>query len=143
VVAAYVDSSAYVKLLVEEAGSDVAATIWDGCDVAICSRIGHPEVRAALATAGRDRRLDVDDLRRAETAREGYWGATRPVELTASVMAQAGDLAGRYALRGADAVHLASALTIGVDQVVVVAWDRRLRDAVDAVGIRLGPRALR
>ncbi|MGH3156969.1 MAG: hypothetical protein ACRDNF_10390 [Streptosporangiaceae bacterium] len=32
-------SSALAKLLVEEAGSDLAAELWDGCDAAVSSRL--------------------------------------------------------------------------------------------------------
>lgn len=31
----YLDSSAFVKLLVQEDGSDIAAALWDGCDAAV------------------------------------------------------------------------------------------------------------
>lgn len=33
----YFDSSAFVKLLVEEDGSDLSAALWDGCDTAVSS----------------------------------------------------------------------------------------------------------
>ncbi|MGL4174889.1 MAG: type II toxin-antitoxin system VapC family toxin [Dermatophilaceae bacterium] len=138
----YMDSSAYVKLLVDEDGSDVAAALWDGCDAALCSRIGYPEVRAVLAAAGRDHRLEPAAQHRAERAWERYWEATRAVELTESLAGHAGELAGRHALRGADAIHLASALALGADDLIFAAWDRRLRTAVEAAGIRLGPRDL-
>lgn len=46
---AYFDSSALVKLVVEEASSDLAAELWDGCDAALSSRLAYPEVRSALA----------------------------------------------------------------------------------------------
>ena len=39
----YFDSSAYLKLLVEEDGSELAAALWDGCDTAVASRLGYPE----------------------------------------------------------------------------------------------------
>ena len=35
----YFDSSAFVKLVVEEDGSEVAATLWDGCAAAVSSRL--------------------------------------------------------------------------------------------------------
>src|SRR5664279_6150628 len=103
----YFGSSAFVKLLVEEDGSDLAAMLWDGCDAAVSSRLAYPEVCAALAAAGRDHRLSPSDRNRAEAAWEDYWAATRTVELTAQVTAHAGQLAGQHTLRGADAVHLA------------------------------------
>jgi predicted nucleic acid-binding protein len=49
----YFDSSAFVKLVVEEAASDLAADMWDGCDAAVASRLAYPEVHAALAAARR------------------------------------------------------------------------------------------
>ena len=135
----YFDSSAFVKLLVEEDGSDIAAALWDGCDAAVASRLAYPEVRAALAAAGRDQRLDADGQRQAEAAWEEYWAATRAVELTPAVAAHAGELAGEHALRGADAVHIATALAVGVDAALFAAWDARLRSGAEAAGVRLAP----
>lgn len=138
----YFDSSAFVKLLVEEEGSDLGAALWDGADAVVSSRLAYPEVRAALAAAGRDRRLEVEELERAGLAWEEYWAATRPVELSAAVASHAGQLAGPYALRGADAVHLASALAVGTEELLFAAWDRRLRAGVDAAGVALAPAEL-
>ena len=134
----YFDSSAFVKLVVDEDGSDVAAMLWDGCDAAVSSRLAYPEVRAALAAAGRSGRLTPADQRRAEAAWEEYWAACRPVELTGSMTGHAGDLAGRHGLRGADAVHLASLLAVSADAVFAV-WDIRLRQAARSVGVKAVP----
>lgn len=138
----YFDSSALVKLVVEEAGSELAAELWDGCDAAVSSRLAYPEVRAALAAATRNRDLDEEDLDAAEAAWEEYWAATRPVELTAAVERHAGKLARLHALRGADAVHLASALAIGDPGLIVAVWDRRLHAGAAAAGLRLAPAQL-
>lgn len=138
----YFDSSALVKLLVEETGSELAAQLWDGCDAAVASRLAYPEVRAALAAAGRNHDLDRGGLAAAELAWTEYWSATRPVELTYAVEQHAGQLAAEYALRGADAVHLASALALGDPELIVAAWDRRLRDGVSAAGLAVAPARL-
>ena len=135
----YFDSSAFVKLLVEEEGSDLGAALWDGADAIVSSRLAYSEVRAALAAAGRDRRLAARDVEQAEVTWEQYWAATRPVELSAAVAAQAGKLASLYALRGADAVHLASAIAVGNEGLLFAAWDHRLRAGVGAAGIELAP----
>jgi predicted nucleic acid-binding protein len=135
----YFDSSAFVKLVVEEDGSDLAAALWDGCDAAVSSRLAYPEVCATLAAAGRDKRLDPTDQQRAEAAWEAYWAATRAVELTEAVTADAGRLAGLHALRGADAVHLASVLAVGATDTVFAVWDRRLRAGASAAGVHLAP----
>lgn len=135
----YFDSSAFVKLLVEEDGTEVAAVLWDGCDAAVSSRLAYPEVRAALAAAVRADRLTASDQRTAESVWEDYWSVTRAVELSESVTARAGQLAGEHALRGADAVHLASLIAVGLDETVFAVWDRRLRAGAQAVGARLAP----
>ena len=70
---------------------------------------------------------------------EGYWAATRPVEVTGAVTRSAGQLAGRHALTGADAVHLASLRALGSPDTVFVVWDQRLRAGARSVGVRLAP----
>ena len=137
----YFDSSAFLKLVVEEDGSEVAATLWDGCDAAVSSRIAYPEVRAALAAAGRSHRLDPTEQSRAEVLWEDFWAGTRTVELTETITAHAGHLASRYALRGADGVHLASLLAVGAGEALFAVWDQRLRNGAEAAGIRLAPMA--
>jgi predicted nucleic acid-binding protein len=138
----YFDASAFVKLLVEEAGSDLAASLWDGCDAAVASRLAYPEVCAALAAAGRNHDLDQQDVDQAGQAWDSYWAATRAVELTATVEQAAGRLARHHGLRGADAVHLASALALGEPDLIVAVWDRRLHEAARAVGARVAPARL-
>jgi predicted nucleic acid-binding protein len=138
----YFDSSALVKLVAEETGSDLAAELWDGADAAVASRLAYPEVRAALAAVGRNHDLDEADLHAAGTTWEEYWAAVRPVELTAAVEQHAGRLAGRHALRGADAVHLASALAINDPGLIVAVWDRRLHAGATAAGLRVAPAQL-
>jgi len=135
----YFDSSAFVKLMVQEEGSDLAAVLWDGCDAAVSSRVAYPEVRAALAAAGRAHRLDPDGQRQAEVTWEEFWAATRAVELTESITTHAGRLAGAHALRGADAVHLASVLAVGASDTLFAVWDQRLRSGAETTGVQVAP----
>lgn len=136
----YFESSAFVKLMVDEEGSDVAALLWDGCDAAVSSRLAYPEVRAALAAAGRAGRLTRGGQRRAEDLWEEFWSATRAVEMSEAVTRRAGDLAGERSLRGADAVHLASALAVE-ETIVFAVWDQQLCAGALAVGLRVVPTA--
>jgi len=138
----YFDSSAFVKLLAEEAGSDLAAELWDGCDAALSSRLAYPEVRAALAASARNHDITQIELDATERDWDGYWAATRPVELTAAVERHSGQLARDHALRGADAVHLASALAIGDPELIVAVWNRRLHAGAQAAGCRVAPAVL-
>lgn len=135
----YFDSSALVKLVVEETDSELVAALWDGCDAALSSRLAYPEVRAALAAAHRNHDLDDDGLSSAEEAWERCWRGARPVELTAAVERQAGHFASLHALRGADGVHLASALAIGDPELIVAVWDQRLHAGARAAHLRVAP----
>jgi uncharacterized protein len=135
----YFDSSALVKLLAEEPGSDLAAELWDSCDAAMSCRLAYPEVRAALAASARNHDITPADLDAAEHDWDGYWAAVRPVELSPAVEQRAGQLARQHALRGADAVHLASALAIADRDLIVAVWDRRLHAGATAAGCRVAP----
>lgn len=131
----YFDSSALVKLVIEEDGSDDAARLWDGADVVVTSRVAHPEVRAALAAAHRDARLDAAAHRQAKAGWDAFHQALRKVELTRQLEQEAADLAEQHALSGFDAVHLASALTLAEVPVVVATWDGRLLRAARSSGL--------
>ena len=134
----YFDSSALVKLFVEEQGSDQAAELWDRCDAPVSSRLAYPEVRASIAAARRDHRLDDGDEQRAVELWEQFWDAVRVVAFTGPVSAHAGALAGTHGLRGADAVHLASAAAVAPDLIIAV-WDLRLATAARRLGFSTVP----
>lgn len=138
----YFDSSAFVKLVVEEAGSDIASALWDGCDAALSSRLAYPEVCAALAATHRNHEFGDDAFESALREWETLWAATRPVELTPGVERRAGELARSRSLRGADAVHLASALSVASSDIVVAVWDRRLHEGVVAESLGVSPSTL-
>ncbi len=136
---AYFDSSALVKLVLTEDESELAATLWDSCDVAVSSRLAYPEVRAALAAAGRSGRLGRRALEDAETLWAEIWSEVFVVALSEPIAFAAGDLATRHGLRGGDAVHLASAETMSTATVLFVAWDQRLREGAVARGLAVVP----
>jgi len=106
----YLDTSALVKLYVEEPGAgDVRRRVREA-DVVTTSRIAYPEARAALARRRREGGITEAELRRAVTDLDRDLRAIAVVELSAAVARTAGLLAERHRLRGLDAIHLASAL---------------------------------
>ncbi len=132
-------SSAFVTLPIEESGSTTAEAVWNACNAATSSRLAHPKVRAALAAARRAGRLDDVTLTAAADRWEDHWSAVTVVEMGRDLAERAGALAGEHALRGADAVHLASLLALEDYTVLFAAWDRRLREGARSVGARLVP----
>lgn len=116
-----------------------AATLWDGCDVAVSSGLGYPEVRAALAAAGQARRLSPTDQGQAEAAWRDYWAATRAIELTEEVTAHAGQLAASTPCEAPTRCTLASPLAVGGERTLSAARDQRLRSGAVAAGVELVP----
>jgi uncharacterized protein len=136
---AYFDSSALVKLVVDEPGSEEAARLWDAVDSVLTSRVANPEVRAGLAAARRDARLGAKAYRQAKAGWDELRRTLRLVEVTPRLEQEAGELAEQHALSGFDAVHLASALTVGTVPVVVATWDAPLHRAAQASGLATLP----
>jgi uncharacterized protein len=132
---AFWDSSALVKLLVEEEGTDTAVALWDGAARVLASRLCVPEVGAALAAAERGARIDGARARVASDEWRRYLAALDIIEVSAEIAERAAGLARQHPLSGADAVHLATALALGDRESVVATWDRRLRTAAVAEGL--------
>lgn len=59
------------------------------------------------------------------------------VGVDSALARRAGEHAEDLGLRGYDAVHLATALELGGEEVVLVTWDRDLARAVEQVGLGL------
>lgn len=122
----YLDSSALLKLLVEESESASLAD-W------LASRRDRTSVSSELV------RLEV--VRAARRLDAGAVPAARAlvsqldlVPLNGSVLDQAGEV-GSALLRSLDAIHLVSALSLAAHLSAFVAYDRRLSDAARGAGL--------
>lgn len=130
----YLDTSAFVKLLVEEAGSTRTIELWLSAERTTSSWLLYPESRAALAAAGRFGRLDLSVV---SLAAERLLEAVDLMVPFPELLRRAGNLAEVHALRGYDAVHLASAEAVAGPAVVFACADRRLRDAAVTLGLNV------
>lgn len=138
------DTSGLLKFYVEERGSSLVRRLVADADVLSVSRVGYAEARAGLARAHRSSRLSHTLFQTALGAFEERWNTTSVVEASDSVVRHAGALAEEHALRGFDAIHLASALFLqreGGEPVTFSAWDDRLLDAARAEGLTVAPAA--
>jgi predicted nucleic acid-binding protein len=136
----YFDASALVKLCVPEQGSGLASALWNRADVVITSRLADVELRATLAAGRRAGVLDDTAHGRALAQWDALWPALHRVEVTERLAAEAAELTlGPHPLRGADAVHLASALAVAQGAGIVAAWDDRVADAARSHGLRVLP----
>ena len=108
----YLDTSALVKLYAEEAGTETVEQAVDEAEAVTTSAIAYAEARAALARKRRENVFSPEQHREAVEALDEDWEALIKSEVTEDVVREAGDLAEEHALRGFDAIHLASALLV-------------------------------
>ena len=134
----FLDTSALIKLYVEEQGSLEVRAATAEARIVAASRLAYVEARAALARACRESRIDPSALQQAVHALQEDWPKLFVIEVNAEVAQQAGDLAQTHALRAYDALQLASALVLKrrVDtDVRFLSFDVGLTHAARAAGL--------
>jgi predicted nucleic acid-binding protein len=127
---AYIDSSALLKLYVDEPETAVASEIIHRHRVWTTGRHTLVEVRRSLA-----RLLQDDELITARRAFSEDWQDIAVVELGEPTCDRAADLAERTGVRALDALHLGAAAIAGTGNgLPIVTFDRRLSDAARSLG---------
>jgi uncharacterized protein len=111
--ALYLDTSALIKLFVEEDGSVLVRKLAGGragAEALLSSRLGYTEAAVTLARLVHLGRLSAADLVPQLGVLERYWEKSiQEIELSELVLQDARQLAQRHPLRTYDAIHLASA----------------------------------
>lgn len=134
-----------MKRHVAERGSRETADLTARAEVVATSLVSRAEVAAALAKAVRIRLLGAENARRAQRAFAAEWVDIARVPITEALVSRAETLAWDYALRGYDAVQLASALmwqeSVGVG-ITFATFDRPLWEAAQRAGLRAWPDSL-
>ena len=130
----YFDTSALIKLYVEEPGSQVVSTlVTETASVAI-AKVAFVEVHAGLARRRRAGDLSVTGYDRTCRLFEEQWRTYVRLDLRDDILVQARELVRRHPLRSLDAIHLASALALRAalgQEVRFVAADGRLVQAAE------------
>ncbi len=134
---AYFDTSAIVPLLIAESGTRTAGDIWDRANRLVSVRLAHVEARAALAQASRLHRISPQHLRSSVRELGDLFAQVDLIEADEDLIHDAADLAEAQGLRAYDAVHLAAIRRVADDELVVVAGDRALLTAAEALGIAI------
>jgi uncharacterized protein len=135
----YLDSSALVKLVLDEPGAEQS---WElvGTGELVTSRITWVESRSALARREREAPMHEQLWQLSRQDLDRIWRKIRVVELTPALALLAGDYAEAFALRGYDAVQLASAESARSavqGDWLFLCFDRRLNVAASLLGLEL------
>jgi predicted nucleic acid-binding protein len=137
----YLDSSAWAKRYFQETGSEAMDALFEQLPVMACSPLGLIEVGSTLArkrNAGEVTREEFEPMR-ASLLKD--WQRFLRIDITPSVVLRAFDATGAYGLRGADSLHLASALALKEQiepdsrEFALVTSDRELKAAALKAGL--------
>jgi uncharacterized protein len=131
-VTTYVDSSALLKLYVDEVDSDDAQRLLDADPVLATGWLTLVEVRRNLA-----RLLSGAALTRAREACERDLDAMALVNLDERGLRRAADIAEVTGVRSLDALHLAAAQQLQIADLLFCTFDLRQANAARQLGLRV------
>lgn len=134
----YLDTSVIVKLYIREDDSEEVVAAVADATVVSTSLLAYPEALAAFERRRRDKSVSPAALKAARQAFEADWPSWIAVGIDADLVRHSARLAEKYALRAADAVHLASferiLTTSEDDDVRFLCADDRLSKAARNLG---------
>ena len=132
----YLDTSALVKLYVEEEGSEEVRQWAAEAEIVATGRVAFAEAVSAFTRRCNRGDMSEESRRLLLEALRKDWDSFAVTDFDAL---QAGDLAAAYGIRGFDAVHLSSAKILasspGAPAVVFASYDEKLNEAARGEGI--------
>lgn len=136
----YLDASAWVKRYQQEQGTEWVEQLLRSNAYIACSVLGVVEVCAALGRRVRGGLMERSVLESLITIVQTDWQRFLQIEIQSPIIDQSFAIVENYYLRGADAVHLASALSLvhycsPSDAIIVVASDGELLRAASEAGL--------
>lgn len=134
----YLDSSAYVKNYLREAGRKTVAKLMAQADMVATQELARVEITSAFERACRERRLDAEQLRRAHLQFTEDWPSTLVVATTDSLLREAVALLKQFPLKAYDAMHLAAACALGESigmELIFAGFDAQQNRAARQLGL--------
>jgi predicted nucleic acid-binding protein len=128
----YLDTSSLVKLYVEENDSSKIADLVIASEISATSLIAYAESRSAFARRFREKAFTASEYKRLVNAFNADWNNYFIINVTTELVKFAGELAENHHLRGFDAIHLSSALTLYRElssSVIFSCYDKNLQNA--------------
>lgn len=134
----YLDTSALVKLYIEEPGSQEVKAAVKEAKIVTTSRVACVEARAGIARKYREGELSKEEHDQVVKDLKQDWDNYFIVEVSESVAKLGGELTSRHPLRGFDAIHLASGLLLKRRtrlDILFSCFDERLKAAAQTEGL--------
>ena len=134
----YCDTSALIKLYVEELESEYMQRYVADVKCLAVSRIAWAEAFATFARRLREAPDDELSLKQAKLALRQNWQDYFVLDVSQAIVEQAGMFAEDFGLRGYDSVQLATALTLQQalgQKIAFACFDKRLNQAAGNLGM--------
>ncbi len=134
----YLDTSALVKLFIDEIGSRQIRDAVAASDGLASSLISYTEARSAFARKHRLGEISQADYQQYKQEFERYWPAINQLIIAVATVRRAADLCELYALRAYDGVQLASAESLQssvATRVTFASFDEALNKGASALGM--------
>jgi uncharacterized protein len=133
----FLDTSALVKLYIAEPGSERMREAAGRGEPVVVSVLAFAEIHATFARRRREELLTDTELEQLLLGFASDWEELKQVPVGAVVLNRVPGLCKHHPLRGADAVHLASALLLHEEglEVIFACSDRHLLEAASAEGL--------
>ncbi len=138
----FCDTSALIKLLIDEPGSDQIHQATERSGLIAACRITWAEAMAAMARRQRDDPTSADEIEQARQRLIKLWSSFTIVEISQQLVEEAGRFADGFALRGYDSVQLAAAYELHIKAqrpVIFASYDRRLNQAAKLLQLEVLP----
>ena len=136
----YLDSSALVKRYMKEAGTDALRSMMAQEEIMATSKLAYPEILSAFMRKHRTGEISRKSLEAVLEKFGNDWDKIYIVEFHDELLPRIEFLIRKYPLKGADAVHLSSALWLeqtAKDKVTFVASDEGLLKAASSENLRV------
>jgi len=138
----YLDTSALLKLYVQEKQSDDVYNLFKASENTGTSILTYTEMASAMSRAVRMQLISNDEAKEAWKKFLYEWPELNRLRMSSQLTERAASLAWQFGLRGYDAMHLASALTWQETleaPVYLATFDRLLWGAGQQAGIAIWP----
>ncbi len=135
----FLDTSALVKIYIAEPGSERMREAVAREDPKAASVLAFAEIHAALARRRREELLREAELEQIRLVFAEDWERLNQMPVGEAVLRRVPELCDRHPLRGADAVHLASAMLLQEEgiEILFACSDRALLAAATAEGLAI------
>jgi hypothetical protein len=136
----YFDSSALVKRYLKEKGTDVVLSLTTQEEFVATSKLAYPELLSAFMRKRRAGELGEEPLQSVWDRLDADWPELFIIEMHDELLPIVKSLIGKYPLKGADSIHLASALWLESKtgtEVTFVASDMNLLNAATIENLKI------